>query len=92
MDLKYQVVTFGCQMNEHDSEVLAGMMESLGYTHTDDINECDAIIINTCCVRESAENKILGYIGNLKRLKRINPRLIIAVGGCMVQQQGAGRS
>jgi tRNA-2-methylthio-N6-dimethylallyladenosine synthase len=90
MDLKYQVVTFGCQMNEHDSEVLAGMMESLGYTHTDDINECDAIIINTCCVRESAENKILGYIGNLKRLKRINPRLIIAVGGCMVQQQGAG--
>ncbi|MGI6684775.1 MAG: tRNA (N6-isopentenyl adenosine(37)-C2)-methylthiotransferase MiaB [Bacillota bacterium] len=89
MNLKYQVVTFGCQMNEHDSEVLAGMLESLGYEHTADINQCDAIIINTCCVRESAENKILGYIGNLKRLKRINPRLIIAVGGCMVQQPGS---
>jgi tRNA-2-methylthio-N6-dimethylallyladenosine synthase len=90
MSLKYQVVTFGCQMNEHDSEVLAGMLESLGYEHCADINQCDAIIINTCCVRETAENKILGYIGNLKRLKRLNPHLIIAVGGCMVQQPGAG--
>jgi len=90
MKLKYQVTTFGCQMNEHDSEILSGMLESLGYEHSDDINQCDAIIINTCCVRETAENKILGYIGNLKRLKRINPRLIIAVGGCMVQQPGAG--
>lgn len=90
MNLKYQVVTFGCQMNEHDSEILAGMLESLGYQYHEDINQCDAIIINTCCVRESAENKILGYIGNLKRLKQINPRLIIAVGGCMVQQPGVG--
>lgn len=90
MKLKYQVTTFGCQMNEHDSEILAGMLESLGYEHSEDMNQCDAIIINTCCVRETAENKILGYIGNLKRLKRINPRLIIAVGGCMVQQPGAG--
>lgn len=90
MKLKYRVTTFGCQMNEHDSEILAGMLESLDYEYSEDINQCDAIIINTCCVRETAENKILGYIGNLKRLKRINPRLIIAVGGCMVQQPGAG--
>lgn len=90
MQLKYQVTTFGCQMNEHDSEVIAGMLESLGYEYSEDTDQCDAIIINTCCVRETAENKILGYIGNLKRLKSINPRLIIAVGGCMVQQPGAG--
>lgn len=90
MKLKYQVVTFGCQMNEHDSEILAGMLESLGYEYIKDLDQCDAIVVNTCCVRESAENRILGYIGNLKRLKTANPRLIIAVGGCMVQQPGSG--
>ncbi|MCR6545936.1 tRNA (N6-isopentenyl adenosine(37)-C2)-methylthiotransferase MiaB [Dehalobacterium formicoaceticum] len=87
---KYHVTTFGCQMNEHDSEIMGGMLESLGYEAEDDLNQSDIIIVNTCCVRESAENKIRGYIGNLKRLKQINPRLIIGIGGCMVQQPGAG--
>jgi tRNA-2-methylthio-N6-dimethylallyladenosine synthase len=90
MKPKYHVTTFGCQMNDHDSEKLSGILESLGYEAEDDINKCDIIIINTCCVRESAENKIRGYIGNLKRLKQSNPRLIIGVGGCMVQQAGVG--
>ena len=87
--MKYLVKTFGCQMNEHDSEILAGMMEQIGYEPVNSPDDADAIIINTCCVRESAENRIIGYIGNLKKLKEQNPGLIITVSGCMLQQPGA---
>lgn len=82
----YWITTFGCQMNVHDSEVLAGILESLGYEAAAAIHEADLILLNTCCVRENAENRTYGHIGNLKSLKEQNPRLIIAVCGCMAQE------
>lgn len=84
---KYHIIVWGCQMNEHDAELLAGMLEKEGYTYTDDINQCDLVILITCCVRENAEAKVFGRIGRLKQLKREKPDLIIAVGGCMTQQE-----
>ncbi len=88
----YHTVTFGCQMNERDTETIAGMCEEMGYTNVDSVEDSDLIIINTCCVRESAENRTLGHIGNLKRLKDKNPDLVIAVCGCMVQQEQAAET
>lgn len=83
---KYIITTFGCQMNEHDSEVLSGMLEKMGYIAADDREESDLIIYNTCCVRENAELKVYGNLGALKNLKRKKDNLIIAVCGCMMQQ------
>jgi tRNA-2-methylthio-N6-dimethylallyladenosine synthase len=86
--LRYYIETWGCQMNEEDSEKLSGMLLSVGYTRTEDIKEAGIIIYNTCCVRENAENKVFGNLGELKHLKKKNPNLIIAVCGCMMQQEG----
>ncbi len=86
MSSKYLLKTYGCQMNSNDSERLAGMLENMGYEKTDSENEADIIIFNTCCVRETAENKVIGHLGELKRLKQKKPDLIIGVCGCMVQQ------
>jgi len=86
---KYLINTFGCQMNAHDSEKLAGIIEQMGYTATDDEKQADLIVFNTCCVRESAENKIYGNIGHLKHLKKTQKDLKIAICGCMTQQDGA---
>ncbi|MEG0855300.1 MAG: tRNA (N6-isopentenyl adenosine(37)-C2)-methylthiotransferase MiaB [Terrisporobacter sp.] len=83
---KYMVTTFGCQMNEHDSEKLSAMLDSMGYEATLMTNECDLIIYNTCAVRENAELKVYGNLGHLKLAKRKNPDLKIAVCGCMMQQ------
>ncbi len=83
----YLTVTYGCQMNEHDSEKLAGVLEAEGYGPTEEIEEADVIILNTCCVREKAELKIFGKVGQLKRLKEENPNLIIGICGCMMQQE-----
>ncbi|GAB6087864.1 tRNA (N6-isopentenyl adenosine(37)-C2)-methylthiotransferase MiaB [Alkaliphilus crotonatoxidans] len=83
---KYIIVTYGCQMNEHDSEKLAGMLQNMGYEATDDKAEADLIIFNTCCVRENAELKVYGNLGALKNLKKSRPELIIAICGCMMQQ------
>jgi tRNA-2-methylthio-N6-dimethylallyladenosine synthase len=83
---KYHITTFGCQMNVHDSEVLAGILEKLGYTSASSPQEADLVLLNTCCVRENAENRLYGNIGNLKALKDENPDCIIGVCGCMVQQ------
>ncbi|MGE5604542.1 MAG: tRNA (N6-isopentenyl adenosine(37)-C2)-methylthiotransferase MiaB [Bacteroidota bacterium] len=83
---KYHITTFGCQMNVHDSEVLAGILEKMGYALAASQPEADLIILNTCCVRENAENRLYGNIGNLKALKEENPDCIIGVCGCMVQQ------
>ena len=86
---KYAVVrTLGCQMNEHDSEKLAGMLERMGYTITDDYKSqhVDLVIFNTCCIRENAEGKVLGRLGELKMIKRSNPNMILAVCGCMTEQ------
>ena len=86
---KVVTLAFGCQMSERDADTLTEISSQQGYTPSQDLAEADLIIINTCCVRESAENKILGKIGELKRLKEHNPNLKIAVSGCMVQQPGA---
>lgn len=83
------IVTYGCQLNNADSEVLAGILKEMGYEHTENKNEAHLIIFNTCCVRENAELKLYGHIGALKALKKEKPELIIAVCGCMMQQKHA---
>ncbi len=87
----YKVITYGCQMNVHESEKLAGMLEELGYVSTQDENQADIIVFNTCCVRENAEQRAIGNIGALKPLKKKKKGLIIAVGGCMMQQDNKGK-
>lgn len=82
------LITYGCQMNENDSERLAGQLKAMGYSKTEVMEDADLILVNTCCVRESAENKIFGKIGDLKRLKTENPDLIIGIAGCMAQKDG----
>ncbi len=82
-------LTYGCQMSERDAETLTEFARQEGYTSSNDLASANLVIINTCCVRESAENKILGKIGELKKLKEDNPNLKIAICGCMVQQPGA---
>ena len=85
---EFYIETWGCQMNEEDSEKLSGMLKNMGYENTEDRNKADIIIFNTCCVRENAELKVYGNLGILKGLKAKNPDLIIAVCGCMMQQEG----
>ena len=83
---KYLIITFGCQMNEHDSEILAGILHDKGYIKTDKQEDADIILLNTCCIRETAESKVYGMLGRLRRLKKTNPQLILGVCGCMTQQ------
>lgn len=83
---KMCVITFGCQMNAHDSEKLIGMLREMGYDETENEAEADFIIYNTCCVRENAENKVYGNLGFLKHKKEANPKMKIALCGCMMQQ------
>lgn len=83
----YYLETFGCQMNENDSERLAGMLSEMGYLETEKTEESDLVIFNTCCVRENAELKVYGHLGALKKLKELNQDMIIAVCGCMMQQK-----
>ncbi|AYD40298.1 tRNA (N6-isopentenyl adenosine(37)-C2)-methylthiotransferase MiaB [Clostridium fermenticellae] len=82
------IATYGCQMNEEDSEKLSGILKKIGYDRTDIKEDADLIIFNTCCVRENAELKVYGNIGALKSLKKKKHELIIAVCGCMMQQKG----
>lgn len=84
----YYIETWGCQMNEEDSEKLSGMLKNIGYTRTESKNDADVIIFNTCAVRENAELKVYGNLGALKKLKEQKPDLIIAICGCMMQQKG----
>jgi len=86
----YHILTFGCQMNERDSEMLAGILYEIGYRPTGDIEDADLILLNTCCVRETAENKIWGRIGELKALKSRKPDTILGICGCMTQQSEVG--
>lgn len=88
--LHYHLMTFGCQMNDRDSEILAGMLHEMGYEPTADLQAADIILLNTCCVRETAENKVWGRIGELKHLKSANPDLILGICGCMTQQPEVG--
>ena len=80
--------TFGCQMNERDSEILFGFFAQMGYEKTDIEAEADLVLFNTCCIREKAESKVLSHLGELKKLKQKNPDMIIGVCGCMMQQKG----
>lgn len=86
---KYNITTFGCQMNEHDSERISYILEDLGYTYTSDRNSADFILFNTCLVRENAELKLYGQVSSLKKLKKEHPEKIIAVSGCMMQTSTA---
>ncbi len=86
--MKYCIVTYGCQMNLHESEKIAGVLRGEGYTEAGEIGEADIIVFNTCCIRENAENHAFGNIGALKKLKREKKGLLIAVGGCMAQERG----
>ena len=87
--LNYHIVTYGCQMNVHESEKIAGILREKGYsTPVESEEEADIIVFNTCCIRENAENHAFGNIGNLKKLKKRKKELIVAVGGCMAQEEG----
>ncbi|RAP76183.1 tRNA (N6-isopentenyl adenosine(37)-C2)-methylthiotransferase MiaB [Paenibacillus montanisoli] len=83
----YHITTYGCQMNEHDTEVMKGMFEQMGYAPTEDRNEADVILLNTCAIRENAEDKVFGELGHLKHLKIEKPGLILGVCGCMSQEE-----
>lgn len=83
---RYHLITFGCQMNEHDSEIMAGILENIGFEAVADLSEADLIVINTCAVRKKPEEKVGGLLGKLKPLKEQKRDLVIAVGGCMTQQ------
>ena len=83
----YYVKTYGCQMNEHDSENICGLLDSCGFTKNDDMESSDLIILNTCSIRENAHNKAFGMLGRLKHLKDKRPNIIVAVCGCMAQEE-----
>ncbi|MGE0880124.1 MAG: tRNA (N6-isopentenyl adenosine(37)-C2)-methylthiotransferase MiaB [Acidimicrobiia bacterium] len=86
MSRRYLVRTFGCQMNEHDSERIAGLMEADGYEPATDLADADVVVLNTCCIRENADNKLYGNLGQLKRIKDARPDMQIVVAGCLAQK------
>ena len=88
MTKKYYIHTFGCQMNVHDSEKIAGILSESDYGPADSIEEADVIVLNTCSIREKAEQKFYSELGRLRTIKKNNPHLKIAVAGCIAQQQG----
>ena len=86
-DLFYHVITYGCQANVRDGEVISGILEEMGYAHTELLEEADIIILNTCAIRDNAEKRVLGEIGFLQNYKRQKPSLIIGLCGCMAQEE-----
>ena len=88
----YRIVTYGCQMNVHESEKIAGLLEGMGAAAAKDGESADIVVFNTCCIRDTAERRALGNIGVIKGEKRKDPSLIIAVCGCMTQQEGAAET
>ena len=85
--MKYYIITYGCQMNVHESEKLAAICEKMGYSQADKREEADLIVFNTCAIREGAEDRVFGNVGALKKLKKQRPETIIAVCGCMTQKE-----
>ena len=85
---KFFIKTYGCQMNEHDSENIKGMLQLMNFQETFDLNEADLVILNTCSIRENAHNKAFGMLERLKHLKNEKKDLIIALCGCMAQEEG----
>ena len=86
---RYLLRTFGCQMNEHDSERIAGLLTADGYVPTGEAAEANVIVFNTCAIRENADNRLYGNLGHLRPLKERNPRMRIVVAGCLAQKDGA---
>jgi tRNA-2-methylthio-N6-dimethylallyladenosine synthase len=86
-NLKYHIITYGCQMNVHDSEKIAGMLAQMGYQEATDEKDADLILFNTCCVREHAEQRVYGNIGALRSCKQERPNMLIGICGCMMQQK-----
>ena len=84
---KYYLKTYGCQMNEHDSENIKGILESVGFSNTDIMEEADVIILNTCAIRENAHNKVFGLLGRIKHFRESNPNVIVGLMGCMSQEE-----
>ena len=82
----YAIITFGCQMNARDSEKIAGTLEELGYTETDDEQKADIVFFNTCTIRENANEHLYGRLGRLKSAKQKDPDKIIILAGCMMQE------
>ena len=89
-DKKYFIRTYGCQANVLDGQTIEGILREVGYEYTDNPMEADLVILNTCAIRENAEDKVFGEIGSLKALKTKNPNAIIGVCGCMTQQPHVG--
>ena len=85
----YHIFTYGCQGNEADSEVMAGILEQIGYTKSTDPMNSDLVILNTCAIRENAEQRIWGVLGQLKGRKREKPDMLIGIAGCMPQEENA---
>ncbi len=85
-DLKYIILTFGCQLNENDSEKISGMVEEMGFSKTEEFEKADLIIFNTCCVRENAEERLFGKLGEIKKMKE-EKNVLVAIGGCMMQEK-----
>ena len=88
---KYFLRTYGCQMNEHDSEEIKAILEGLKMTPTEDLESADVVILNTCAIRENAHEKVFGYLGRVKHLKKERPDIIVAIGGCMSQEENVAR-
>ena len=88
MDLKYHIITLGCQKNEYDSQVIEGLLTSMGYMASESLENSDIIVVNTCCVRNKADVKVYGRLGQYEELKAQNPNLIIIVTGCLAQKDG----
>lgn len=87
-DKKYLILTYGCQMNVHDSEYISGIMEDIGYTKTEEMDDANVIIVNTCAIRENAHNKAEGMLGRIKHLKETHNDIIVIFCGCMAQEEG----
>ena len=85
---RYKILVYGCQMNIADAERMEGQLQAAGYVRTEETADADVILINTCCVRETAEDKVYGKIGEIKHIKRANPALIFGITGCMAQKEG----
>lgn len=90
--MKYFIEVWGCQMNEHDAETLAGIVEAKGFEKAGSAEEADLVMLHTCCIRAKAEDKVIGRIGKLAKQKKNKPGMIIAVGGCMTQQEDVAKS
>ena len=87
LNKRYFVKTYGCQMNEHDSEMISAILEDMGYTKANDYNDADLIILNTCAIRENAHNKTFGMLGRIKHLKQTKKNLLVGLAGCMSQEE-----